>query len=902
MEGTLFAVDGLNYLFRAFYAMPPLTTQAGQPTGAIHGFCQMLRLIEREYRPSHLCVVFDAPGTNFRHELFRDYKANRPPAPPELIAQIDFAHRIAAAFGHAVLSIPGVEADDVIATLVRQARSQGLGVVVGSSDKDLMQLCTDHVQMLAPMTDTLLGPAEVKQKWGVPPEKLGDLLALMGDSVDNVPGIRGIGPKTAAELINTYGSLDQVVANAGKIKGKKGQAIAEGAEALRLSRLLVRLRDDVPLGRPVADLRCRPPQIEELRELFTRLELRTLLAQLAPTGQAGVATHATRPPVSLPKPPTEEASFDSPRVVTDVGGLQAMATAIRAVKSCGLAVLLDGGSAVRAGLVALAAALPTGQRFHVEVEQHVLGAAPGLSEAEVLAGLREVLADAGIAKHLHDAKSLDVFLRMHGASLHGVASDVMLAGYVLDSASGDYALPALAEREGIHSVRPRAEWQGKDTTTSSGQAAVHLTAEAAATLELARLQGQKIEAAKQRGLYADVELALSPVLASMECQGIRLDSDYLRSLGNDVALSARAIEVEVHALAGSEFNLASPKQLAEVLFGKLGLPVIRKTKTGPSTDADVLEQLAVQHPLPGKIIEYRTLTKLKGTYIDALPALVNPRTGRLHTTFNQAVAATGRLSSSDPNLQNIPIRSDIGKKIRRAFVADAGFHLVSADYSQIELRVLTHFCEDPAFIEAFRVGADIHRRTAAEVFGVPEHEVSAEQRRIAKAINFGLVFGQTDFGLAQALRIPRGEAHQYIESYFTRYARVRAYMDRVIADTRRSLAVTTLLGRTRALPDINAKHPQDRNYAERIARNTPIQGSAADILKLAMLRVHRGRAAFPKVRLLLTVHDELVFEVPEGDVDAFCPWVKREMEAAYELRVPLVVDVHSGASWGEAHS
>jgi DNA polymerase-1 len=387
----------------------------------------------------------------------------------------------------------------------------------------------------------------------------------------------------------------------------------------------------------------------------------------------------------------------------------------------------------------------------------------------------------------------------------------------------------------------------------------------------------------------------------MECTGIRLDSDYLRNLGNEVATSARALESEIHVLSGAEFNIASPKQLAEVLFVKLGLPIIKKTKTGASTDADVLEELAAMHPLPAKILEYRTLTKLKGTYIDALPALVNPRTGRLHTTFGQAVAATGRLSSSDPNLQNIPIRSELGKKIRHAFVADPGFQMVSADYSQIELRVLAHFSQDPAFLDAFRTGVDIHRRTAAEVFGVAEAEVSAEQRRIAKAINFGLVFGQGDFGLAQVLHIPRAEAHKYIESYFKRYDRVRGHMDAMIADARRTQSVSTLLGRTRPLPEINAKRPQERNYAERIARNTPIQGSAADILKLAMLRVARGLSRFPEVRLLLTVHDELLFEVPQPDLAEFTPWVKHEMEAAYELQVPLVVDVHAGPSWGDAH-
>jgi DNA polymerase-1 len=622
--------------------------------------------------------------------------------------------------------------------------------------------------------------------------------------------------------------------------------------------------------------------VESLRALFARLEFGRLIEQFAPPSEDGAEPPATPVPASPPK--SAAAAAGELFVVTDAAGLRIMADAIRAAKDCALSLLLDGKAATRARLAGLAAALPTGQRFAVPLRQHLLGAAPGLSEAEVLAGLGEVLADAGIAKQLHDAKTLEVFLRVRGVRLAGVANDTMLAGYILESGSADYALSTLAGAE-----------------IDADAAERNLTVEAVAILTLAGRQNEKLIAANQLNLYREVELALVPVLAAMECQGIHLDSDYLRSLGNEVATSAHSLEVEIHAMSGADFNISSPKQLAEILFGKLGLPVVKKTKTGPSTDADVLDQLAALHPLPAKIIEYRTLTKLKGTYIDALPALVNPRTGRLHTTFHQAVAATGRLSSSDPNLQNIPIRSEIGKKIRHAFTADAGYRMVSADYSQIELRVLAHFSEDPAFLEAFAAGADIHRRTAAEVFGVAEVEVTAEQRRIAKAINFGLVFGQTDFGLAQVLRIPRAEAHQYIETYFARYARVREHMDAMIAGARCTQSVSTLLGRTRALPEIASKRPQERNYAERIARNTPIQGSAADILKLAMLRVYRGLTRFPEVRLLLTVHDELVFEVPEADLDAFCPWVKREMEAAYELRVPLVVDVKSGPTWGDAH-
>jgi DNA polymerase I len=909
MNGTLFVVDALNYLFRAFHALPGFTTKAGMPTGAVYGFCQMLLRIDREHQPTHMCVVFDAPGRTFRDDLFKDYKANRPPTPPDLIAQIDLAHQVADAFGYKVLSLAGVEADDVIATLVRNAKAEELSVVIGSSDKDLMQLCTEDVKLLDAVKNRLLGPAEVKEKWGVLPEKLGDLLALMGDSVDNVPGVPGIGPKTAAELITTYDSLDGVLANVEKIKGKKGQAIAESRSTLALSRELVRLRDDVALPLTVNDLRRIPASAEKLRGLFSQLEFGRLLAQYsqadAPEAPDSMEpSPATAPATATAAPPVAP---ESAHVVTDVAALAELVAAIRAAKECAIAVLCDGGSPVRAGLVGIAFALPAGSRFYVPVRQQVLGAAPSLPETEVLSGLAGILASEEAKKHIHDAKMLEVLLLVRGGRLAGVASDTMLAGYVLDAASSDYDLSALAAKEQIDGVLPRTAWPGLGRGGSGaaglpvGESGAYLASEAFATFALARRQAERLAASNQEHLYRDLELALVPVLAAMECVGIRLDSDYLRNLGNEVATSARALETEIHALSGSEFNIASPKQLAEILFVKLGLPIIRKTKTGASTDADVLEELAAMHPLPAKIIEYRTLTKLKGTYIDALPALVNPRTGRLHTTFGQAVAATGRLSSSDPNLQNIPIRSEIGKKIRHAFVADPGFVLVSADYSQIELRVLAHFSLDPAFLDAFRTGVDIHRRTAAEVFGVAEAEVSGEQRRIAKAINFGLVFGQTGFGLAQVLRVPRAEAQKYIDSYFKRYARVREHMDAMIAEARRTQSVSTLLGRTRALPEINAKRLQERNYAERIARNTPIQGSAADILKLAMLRVAAGLSRFPEVRLLLTVHDELVFEVLQTDLAEFCPWVKREMESAYELQVPLVVDVHAGPSWGDAH-
>jgi DNA polymerase I len=943
MDGTLYIVDALNFLFRAFHALPPLSNSKGLPTGAVYGLCQMLLRIERDWRPTHLCVIYDAPGPTFRDEIFAAYKANRPPMPADLAAQIGLSHRVVEAFGLPVLSVPGVEADDTIATVARQAVAAGLRVVICSSDKDLMQLCSDRIQLLDTMKNKLLGPAEVQEKFGVAPDRLGDLLALMGDSVDNVPGVEGIGPKTAADLIGRYGSIQGVIDHVDEIKGKKGQAIAASRDAIDISRKLIRLREDVALGRDVRDLQRAEPDRARLAELFGELEFARLLAQMdgamaatvvqiagsgagaesgtghrtpaPPWGTSGQPATLPTPLASrAPSPATGSAAAPEitalplpPEIIVDRAGLDRLCAALRAGQACGLALLAEGQPYPRAALVGLAFALGSGARFYLPLGHRLLGAPATLSAKEALAELGPLLASPEIRKYMHDAKLLDVLLRVRGVTLGGLAGDAMLAAYLLDAGSAPYDLVDLAAADGTGEVTPRTTWLGSGRSARPAsevpieEAGRHLGSEAWAALAMARRQEQAMEPLGLSKIYREVELPLVTVLARIECWGIRVDCNFLRQLGNEVARAIAALEHEIHAAVGTPFNISSPKQLAEVLFGKLGLPVIRKTKTGPSTDADVLEELAALHPIPAKVVEYRGLTKLKGTYIDALPALVDPRTGRLHTSFNQAVAATGRLSSSDPNLQNIPIRSELGRRIRNAFVADPGYQIVSADYSQIELRVLAHFCQDPAFLDAFAAGQDIHRRTAAEVFNVALDAVTSEQRRIAKAINFGLVFGQTDFGLAQALHIARADAHAYIERYFQRYARVRQYMDEVIAQARRTGSVATLLGRTRALPQIKSSHSQERNYAERIARNTPIQGSAADLLKLAMIRVDREMLRFPDARMLLTVHDELVFEVKTEQVAAFSAWVKGVMESAYALRVPLVVDVHAGTNWGAAH-
>jgi DNA polymerase-1 len=914
IKPSLYIVDAYNFLFRAFHALPPLTTTKGLQTGAIYGLCQMILRIEREQRPTHLCVVYDAPGDNFRNELFPAYKAHRPSMPPELAAQLGLVRRVVDAFGLAQLEVPGFEADDIIATLARTATAAGMEVVICSSDKDLMQLCGGDVFVLDTMKNRRFGAEEVREKFGVAPEQVGDVLALMGDSIDNVPGVAGVGPKTAAELVNKFGSLEALLERVAEIKGKRGAAIAEARAAILVSRELVRLREDVPLPRTLAELHRSDPDQQRLGELFRELEFSRLAEQLATFDRenareaAASRPSAPEPPAALPVP--APAPLEPAEIVADPPALADLVRAVEAAGAVGLSPLWDGVSAVRADLVGLALALPDGRRAYLPFHHRYLGAPACLPET-ALAALGPVLESPGVARHAHDAKTLQVLLSQRGVSLGPVASDSMLAAYLLDAARTHYDLDVVATSERVPAPPARGSWMGTGASARPGsdiaveEVAPRLGTEAAAVLALADTQGRGLAAAGLDRLYRTLELPLARALARIECRGIALDVAKLREIGHEVSQSLVALETEIHALAGGPFNIASNKQLADVLFGKLSLPVGRRTKTGPSTDADTLEELARLHPVPAKIVEFRALAKLRGTYIDALPALVNPATGRLHTSFNQAVAATGRLSSSNPNLQNIPIRTELGRRIREAFVAKPGHLLVSADYSQIELRILAHFSQDPAFLEAFRSGQDIHQRTAAEVFGVAADAVTAEQRRIAKAINFGLVFGQGDFGLAQVLRIPRAEARAYIDSYFGRYAGVRAYMERAIADAREAGSVSTLLGRRRPLPEIRATRAQDRAYAERIARNTPIQGSAADLLKLAMIRVDHaietGAAPVAGAALLLTVHDELVFEVPEASAADLMQWVKKEMESVYELAVPLVVDVGSGPTWGAAH-
>jgi DNA polymerase-1 len=929
---SLYILDAFNYLYRAYHGLPPLTTSKGVATGAVYGLCQMILRIEREQKPSHLCAVFDSPGPGFRAGLYPSYKAHRPPMPDDLVPQIEKVGPVIDAFGIAKLSVPGFEADDVIATVAREAVAAGFDVVICSSDKDLMQLCGPHVALLDTMKNKRLGVPEVIEKFGVPPEQLGDVLALMGDSVDNVPGVPGIGPKTAAELIQRFGSLEELLAHASEVKGKRGEALVAHTEAVRLSRRLVSLVDDVPLPQDLASLHRVEPNWARIREISHELEFRALEALAlqalgdsaaalpAPMGSetagAGAAISAD-PAAGAPRAGRLVAGPIEPgeaHVLQDAASWSAFVEAARATGEVTVSAFSSDHHlpAVRSFLVGLGFVVPGHGRFYAPLGHRYLGGPSAADQRAAWDHLGPLFADPSVKKNVHDAKSLEVLVAREGHALRVVGVDTMILSYLLDASRTRHDLQGLlglALIDVASSPKTPTEWlgQGRAARQPSDipveEAAGQVGLQAAVTQAVAQGAEAALTEAGLVDLYRDVELPLAGVLARIEARGILLDTDYLRTLGVEVARSLDALEKEIHQLAGTAFNINSNKQLADVLFGRLSLPVIRKTKTGPSTDADVLEELATLHAVPAKILEYRTLSKLQGTYIEALPGLIDGE-GRLHTSFNQAVAATGRLSSSDPNLQNIPIRTEVGRRIRRAFRAKPGFVLVAADYSQIELRVLAHFSEDPSFLEAFRSGQDIHMRTAAEVFGLPVDSLTAEHRRVAKAINFGLVFGQTDFGLAQVLRIPRAEAKRYIDSFFQRYAGVRHYMETAIVDARRAGESKTLLGRRRPLPEIHAKKAQDRAYAERIARNTPIQGSAADLLKLAMLEVDRQiEAGHPDTKgasLLLTVHDELVFEVPEGQASAFSSWVKSVMESVYTLRVPLVVDVKHGTTWDDA--
>ena len=892
---TLTLIDGSGFVFRAYHALPHLSTTKGVPTNAVYGFTTMLLKALREHAPTHVALVFDASRKSFRHDLDASYKANRPEAPDDLVRQFPLVREVARALAVPTLEEPGFEADDVIGTLACRARDAGWEVLIVTGDKDFAQLVSDKVILYDPMAEAsgrggFTGRDEVQKKMGVSPEGVVEYQAILGDKIDNVPGIPGVGEVTAAALIRRFGTVEEML----RRKDEIPQAVARGgeklkekivrsAERLRLNRALVELRCDMPLPYEPKSFERRPIDEVRTRALFSELEFSRLLKD-------------------LPAPPPVERRGKTEVLLTPEALREAVAVAC-AASEVGLATLREGERPREERVYALAFA--TAERaFYLPLAHRYLGAPHQLGTAVACEALRALVENPAIAKHAHDLKAETHALFALGLKLEGPGFDTELASRLL--------LPTRKEHALVDVARERLNWElpalpearrgrGAPLELAVEEVAPVAGAAASAVLELAPSLRQALEDEGLSSLYRDIERPLVPVLVRMERAGIAVDTSSMDAMSAEFGTALLDLQKRIHAAAGRSFNIASTRELGQVLFEELKLPVLKRLKTGPSTDQDVLERLAEQHPLPALILEHRSLAKLKGTYLDALPQLVESD-GRIHTTFHQSGAATGRLSSSDPNLQNIPIRTELSKRIRAAFVAAPGYRLVSADYSQVELRILAHFAEDPALLEAFRRGEDVHAATAAETFAVAREAVTPDQRRIAKVLNFGIAYGLSAFGLSQRLDLPAKEAQAIIDRYFARYAAVKRWLDLTVEKARAEGEVRTLFGRKRALPEMRSRNPALRQASERMAVNTPIQGTAADLIKIAMVRVEgaleRERL---EARLLLQVHDELVLEVEASLVNRVTELVRAEMRAAGSLLVPLEVEAGAGRSWAEAH-
>jgi DNA polymerase I len=897
----LILVDGSSYLYRAFHALPPLNTSHGEPTGAIYGVINMLRSLLSEYRPRYFAVVFDARGRTFRDDLFAEYKANRPPMPEELAAQIEPLHALVRALGLPLLQVPGVEADDVIGTLARRAAAEGMETLISTGDKDMAQLVDSHITLVNTMSHTVLDRDGVMDKFGVPPERIVDLLALMGDSSDNIPGIPRVGPKTAARWLNDFGSLDALVARAGEIKGKAGESLRDNLDTLALSRRLATIQCDVDLDVGPGGLQPGEPDVEQLREWYTRLEFSRWLRELESRPSERAAARAPGHPDATAKYETvlAQAQFDVWLARLEAAELFAFDTETTSLNY------------MAARVVGVSFAVTAGEAAYVPLAHDYAGAPEQLDRDAVLARLRPLLEDPKRYKVGHHIKYDRNVLANHGITLDGIRFDTMLESYVLDSTATRHDMDSVAQKYLGHTNITYEDVAGKGANQLDfnqvpiEQAAPYAAEDADITLRLHETMWPLLaESPALENIYREIELPLVKVLSDMEQAGVAIDTAMLARQSAELAKRIVAIEEEAHREAGQPFNLGSPKQIQEILYDKLRLPVLAKTPKGaPSTAEAVLQDLALDYPLPRLILQYRSLSKLKSTYTDRLPDQIDPRTGRVHTSYHQAVATTGRLSSSDPNLQNIPVRTEEGRRIRQAFIARPGYELLAADYSQIELRIMAHLSMDDGLLRAFAAGADIHRATAAEVFGVAPEMVTGDQRRSAKAINFGLIYGMSSFGLAQQLGIARGAAQEYIDLYFSRYPGVKAYMEATRGQAREQGFVETVFGRRLYLPDIKARNSQRRVAAERTAINAPMQGTAADIIKRAMIRLHGWIKSQrkPGITMIMQVHDELVFEVAKTKLEEAGIRVRELMVGAADLRVPLVVDIGSGRNWDEAH-
>jgi DNA polymerase-1 len=919
----LVLVDGSSYLYRAFHALPPFTNSRGEPTGAVFGVLNMLNKFLKDYEPERIAVVFDAPGKTFRDELFAEYKAHRPPMPDDLRAQIEPLFSAVQGMGLPILREQGVEADDVIGTLACAAAKQDLSVLISTGDKDMAQLVSPRITLINTMSNTVLDRDGVKNKFDVWPEQIIDYLALVGDSSDNIPGIDKVGPKTAAKWLGQYQTIDKLVADAANVGGKVGENLRAGLGTLELARKLATIRTDIPLPLSMDELKRRAPDVEALRTLYGRLELRTLLKQLE-GGAAAAAPTAPDAPAGSGQPVIEGAPAAgisdgaqiiaaAPRLydtITTTAQLDEWLKLLEAAELFAFDTETTSLEYMQAEIVGVSFAVSPGRAAYLPLRHDYAGAPEQLDREASLAKLKPLLESEKHAKVGHNLKYDAHVLANHGITLRGMRYDSMLESYVWNSVAIRHDMDSAAGRylgiQTIHyeDVAGKGAKQIPFSQVPVDKAAEYSAEDADVTLRLHQVLWPQLGTAPElRKLYEEIEQPLVPVLLGMEHHGVLLDRQMLRVQSTELAKRLMEVLGQAHQEAGAPFNLDSPKQLCNILFEKMQLPVLRKTPTGqPSTAEDVLEELAETYPLPKLILEHRSLSKLKSTYTDKLPEQINQKTGRVHTSYHQAVAATGRLSSQDPNLQNIPIRTPEGRRIRQAFVAPPGHVLLAADYSQIELRIMAHLSGDEGLLGAFAGDRDIHQATAAEVFGTPLEQVSADQRRSAKAVNFGLIYGMSAFGLAKQLGIPRGTAQEYIDLYFARYPGVKRYMEQTRARAKAQGYVETVFGRRLYLPDINARNKQFQQAAERAAINAPMQGTAADIIKRAMIAVDAWCGAGMRgARLIMQVHDELVLEVEQARVAEVTAAVRAHMMGAASLRVPLKVDVGTGANWDQAH-
>lgn len=929
-ENPLILVDGSSYLYRAYHAFPPLTNSAGEPTGAMYGVLNMLRSLLLQYQPSHVAVVFDAKGKTFRDELFAEYKSHRPPMPDDLRAQIEPLHKMVKAMGLPLLVTPGVEADDVIGTLAQQAEKAGHAVLISTGDKDMAQLVTPNVTLINTMNNTILGPQEVCDKYGIPPELIIDFLALMGDASDNIPGVPGVGEKTAQGLLQGLGGLDMLYANLDSIatlsfRGAKTMAakLEQNKEMAYLSYKLATIKTDVELDLTCADLEVSAPDVDVLQQLFKQYEFKRWLADVEAgvwlEGKKGAGVKATSAAKSSASAVAETGKAAAEATLSQEGYVTILdedtfAEWLEKLKKADVFAFdteTDGLDTLTANLIGLSFAIAPGEAAYLPVAHDYLDAPVQLDRAHVLATLKPLLEDEKALKVGQNLKFDMGLLARYDISLRGIAFDTMLESYVLDSVGGRHDMDSLSDRYLGHKTVTFEEIAGKGkkqltfNQIALEQAAPYAAEDADVTLQLhLAMWPQLQESAELLTVFNEIEMPLVPVLSHIERTGVLIDQSILATHSIELTKRLAELEIQAHELAEEPFNLASTKQLQAILYEKQKLPVLKKTPGGaPSTNEEVLAELALDYPLPKVILEYRGLAKLKTTYTDKLPLMINPVSGRVHTSYHQAVTATGRLSSSDPNLQNIPVRNDEGRRIRQAFIAPEGYRIVAADYSQIELRIMAHLSQDEGLLKAFAAGEDIHRATAAEVFGLPLDKVTNEQRRSAKAINFGLIYGMSAFGLARQLGIPRGEAQRYMDLYFERYPGVLDYMERTRQQAASQGYVSTLDGRRLYLPDVNSSNGMRRKAAERAAINAPMQGTAADIIKRAMIEVDAWLQAQekPLVRMIMQVHDELVFEVHESVIEESSQHIRELMENSMMLAVPLKVDVGVGANWDEAH-